>query len=201
MTSKGCELFQILKDDAVRVLHSICRQIWKTQQWPQDWKRSVFIPIPKKGNAKECSNYRTIVLISHISKFSSVQSLSHVWLCVTPRTSARQDSLSTTNSQSLLKLMAIDSVMPSNHLISVVPISSCIQSFLASGSFHMSQLFTSGGQSIGVSASASVIPVNIQDWFLLGWTGWISLQSKGLSRVISNTTIQKHQFFGGQLSL
>ena len=59
------ELFQILKDDAVKVLHSICQQIWKTQQWPQDWKRSVFIPIPKKGNAKECSNYRTIALISH----------------------------------------------------------------------------------------------------------------------------------------
>ena len=62
------ELFQILKDDAVRVLHSICQQIWKTQQWPQNWKRSVFIPIPKKGNAKECSNHRTIALISHASK-------------------------------------------------------------------------------------------------------------------------------------
>ena len=62
------ELFQILKDDAVKVLHSICQQIWKTQPWPQDWKRSVFIPIPKKGNAKECSNYRTIALISHASK-------------------------------------------------------------------------------------------------------------------------------------
>ena len=62
------ELFQILKDDAVKVLHSICQQTWKTQQWPQDWKRSVFIPIPKKGNAKECSNYRTIALISHASK-------------------------------------------------------------------------------------------------------------------------------------
>ena len=62
------ELFQILKDDAVEVLHSICQQIWETQQWPQDWKRSVFIPIPKKGNAKECSNYHTIVLISHTSK-------------------------------------------------------------------------------------------------------------------------------------
>ena len=61
-------LFQILKDDAVKVLHSICQQIWKTQQWPQDWKRSVFIPIPKKGNAKECSNYRTVALISHASK-------------------------------------------------------------------------------------------------------------------------------------
>ena len=62
------ELFQILKDDAVKVLHAICQQIWKTQQWPQDWKRPVFIPIPKKGNAKECSNYHTIVLISHVSK-------------------------------------------------------------------------------------------------------------------------------------
>ena len=62
------ELFQILKDDAVKVLHSICQQIWKTQQWPQDWQRSVFIPIPKKGNAKECSNYHTIALISHASK-------------------------------------------------------------------------------------------------------------------------------------
>ena len=62
------ELFQILEDDAVKVLHSVCQQIWKTQQWPQDWKRSIFIPIPKKGNPKECSNYRTIALISHASK-------------------------------------------------------------------------------------------------------------------------------------
>ena len=62
------ELFQILKDDPMKVLHSICQQVWKTQQWPRDWKRSVFIPIPKKGNAKECSNYRTIALISHASK-------------------------------------------------------------------------------------------------------------------------------------
>ena len=84
---------------------------------------------------------------------------------------------------------------------SVVPFSSCPQSFPALGSFPMSQLFTSGGQSIRVSASASVLPINTQDWSLLGWTGWISLQSKGLSRVFSNTTVQKHQFFGTQLSL
>ena len=82
---------------------------------------------------------------------------------------------------------------------SVIPFSSCPQSFPASGSFQMSQLFTSGGQSIGVSASASVLPMNIQDWFPLGWTGWISLLSKGPSRVFSNTTVQKHQFFGTQL--
>ena len=83
---------------------------------------------------------------------------------------------------------------------SVIPFSSCLQSFPASGSFQMSHLFASGGQSIGVSASASVLPMNIQDWFALGWTGWISLQSKGLSRVFSNTTVQNHQFFGAQLS-
>ena len=79
---------------------------------------------------------------------------------------------------------------------SVIPFSSCPQSFPASGSFQMSQLFTSGGQSIGVSASASVLPKNTQDWFPLEWSGWISLQSKGLSRVFSNTTVQKHQFLG-----
>ena len=81
---------------------------------------------------------------------------------------------------------------------SVVPFSSCLQSFPASRSFPISQFFTSGGQSIGVSASPSVLPMNIQDWFPLGLTGWISLQSKGLSRVFSNTTVQKHQFFSAQ---
>ena len=79
---------------------------------------------------------------------------------------------------------------------SVAPFSSCHQSFPASGSFQMSQFFTSGGQTIRISASASVLPVNIQDWFPLGRTGWISLQSKGFSRVFSNTTVQRHQFFG-----
>ena len=83
---------------------------------------------------------------------------------------------------------------------SVVPFSSCPQSFPASGYFQISQLVISGGQSNGVSASASVLPVNIQDWSPLGWTGWISLQFKGLSRVFSNTTVQKHQFFGTQVS-
>ena len=84
---------------------------------------------------------------------------------------------------------------------SVIPFFSCPQSFPASGSFQMSQLFTSGGQSNEVSASTSIVPMNTQDWSPLGWTGWISLQSKGLSRVFSNTTVQKHQFFGAQLSL
>ena len=84
---------------------------------------------------------------------------------------------------------------------SVIPFSSCLQSFPTSGSFQMTQLFTLGGQSIGVSASASVLPMYIHDWFSLGWTGWMSLQSKGLSRVFSNTTVQKNQFFSAQLSL
>ena len=83
---------------------------------------------------------------------------------------------------------------------SVIPFASCLQSFPASGSFPVSQFLTSGGKRIGASASASVLPMNIQDWFPLGWTGWISLQSKGLSRIFSNTTVQKHQFFGVQLS-
>ena len=85
-------------------------------------------------------------------------------------------------------------------LFSVVPFSSCFQFFTASGSFPMSQFFTSGSQNIGVSASASVFPMNIPDWFPLGFTGWICLQSKGLARVLSNTTVQNHQFFGAQLS-
>ena len=83
---------------------------------------------------------------------------------------------------------------------SVAPFSSCLQSFPASGSFPVSQLFTSGGQNIGVSASTSVLPMNTEDWSPLGYTGWISLQSKGLSRVFSNTTVQKHQLFSAQLS-
>ena len=131
----------------------------------------------------------------------SVQSLSHVRLSATPWTAACQASLSITNSRSLLKLMSITLVMPSTTSSSVGPFSSCLQSFPASGSFQMSQFFASGGQSIGVSASASVLPMNIQDWFPLGWTGWISLLSKGLSRVLFNTTVQKHQFFSAQLSL
>ena len=84
---------------------------------------------------------------------------------------------------------------------SVIPFSFCLQSFPASGSFQMCQLFASDGQNIGVSASTSVLPMNTQDWSPLGWTSWISLQSKGLSRVFSNTTVQKHQFFSAQLSL
>ena len=108
-------------------------------------------------------------------------------------------SLSFTISQCALKFMSIESVMLSNHLILCHPLFLLLQSFPASGSFPVSQLITSGSQSIG--ASASVLPVNIQDWFPLGLTGLISLQSKELSRVFSNTTVQNHQLFGAQLSL
>ena len=133
--------------------------------------------------------------------FSSVQFLRHVWLFATPWTAARQASLSITNSQSLLKLMYVGSVMPSNHLIFCHPLLLSPSFFPRSGSFQISQLFASGHQSIGVSASASVLPMNIQYWFPLEWTGWISLHSKGMSRVFSSTTVQKRQFFGAQLYL
>ena len=133
-------------------------------------------------------------------QFSSVQSLSRVQLSAAPWTTAHQASLSITNSRSLPKLMSIESVMPSSHLILCSPLLLHPQSFPASGSFPMSQLFAWGGQTTGVSALASFLPMNTQDWSPLGWTGWISLQSKGLPRVFSNTTVQKHQFFGTQLS-
>ena len=133
--------------------------------------------------------------------FHLVLSLSHVLLFATPWTAARQASLSITNSQSLLKLISIESVILSKHIILCHSLSSCLQFSPASGPFQMSQLFTSGCQSTEVPPSTSVLPMNIQAWFPLGWIGLISSQSKGLSRVFSNTTVQKHQFFGAQLSL
>ena len=134
-------------------------------------------------------------------RFSSVQWLSHVQLFVTPWTATCQASCP------LLSPRVCSNSYPLNWWChppissSVISFSSCRQSFPTSGSFPLSQFFPSGGQSIGVSASTSVLPMNIQDWSPLGWTGLISLQSKGLSRVFSNTTVQKHQFFSAQLSL
>ena len=118
-----------------------------------------------------------------------------------PWTVARQASLSITISQSLHKLMSIELVMPSNHLILCCPLLLLPSIFPSIRVFPMSQFFASGGQSIGVSASASVLPMTIQDCFPSGWIGLISLQSKGLSRVFSNTTVQKHHFFSTQLCL
>ena len=136
----------------------------------------------------------------YILWFSSVQfSRSVVSDFATPRIAAHQTSLSPTpgvHSYSCPSSWWCHPAISS----SVVPFSSCPQSPPASGSFSISQLFAWGGQSIGVSASASVLPMNTQDCSPLGWTGWISLQSKGLSRVFSNTAVQKHQFFGAQLS-
>ena len=133
-------------------------------------------------------------------EFSSVQSLTCVRIFVTPWITARQASLSVINFWSPPKPMSIESVMPSNHLILCRPLLLLPSIFPSIRVFPMSQLFASGGQSIGVSALASFLPKNTQDWSPLGWTGWISLQSKRLSRVFSNTTVQKHHFFGAQLS-
>ena len=128
---------------------------------------------------------------------SSVQSLSHVLLFVTPWIAACQASLSITNSQSSLRLTSIESVMPSSHLI----LCRSILLLPALESFPRSQLFTWGGQSTGVSALASFLAKKSQRWTPSECTGWISFQSKGLSRVFSNTTVQKHQFFGAQPTL
>ena len=127
--------------------------------------------------------------------YSSVQSLSHVWLFVTPWTTARQASLSITTPRVYSNSRPLSRWCHPTIWSSVIPFSSHLQSFPASGSFQMSPFFASGGQCIGVSVSASVLGST------LGWTGWISLQSKGLSRVFFNTTVQKHQFFSTQLSL
>ena len=131
----------------------------------------------------------------------AVHFLSHVGFFAVPWTVACQASLSFTISWSLLKLMSIESWCHPTIFLSAAPFSSCPQCFPASGSFLTSQLFASGGQSIGASALASVLPVNIQDWFPWGLTGLISLLSKGPSRVFCSTTVQKHQFFGAQPSL
>ena len=148
-----------------------------TQQWWQNWKMSVFIPIPKKGNAKQCSNS---IKFSHsvVSDSLRPQGLQHARpSCPSPTPGAYSNSCPLSR---WCHPTISSSVVPFSHL----------QSFAASESFPKNQFFTSGGQRIGVSASASVFPMNIQDWFSLGLTDWISLQYKGLSRVFSNTTVQ-----------
>ena len=147
--------------------------------------------------------YHNLVQLSFISDIwvmsSSVQSLSHVQLFATPWNAAYQASLSITrvySSSCPLSWWCYPTISSS-----IVPFSFHLQSFWVSGSFQMSQLFASGGQIVGVSASTSVLPMNIQDWFPLGLIGWISLLSKEHPRVFSNTMVQKHQFFGTQLSL
>ena len=143
-------------------------------------------PIPPRGGIRH-------------SSVQFIQSLSHVQLFTIPWTAVCQASLSITNSWVYSNLCPLSWWCHQKISTSVVPFSSCLQSCPALGSFQMSQVFASGGQSIGVSASASVLPMNIQNWFPLGWTGLISVLSKGLSRIFSNTMVQKHQFFGTQL--
>ena len=149
--------------------------------------------------------YRVFCLtlkVLHYLQFSSVQfsHSSHVQLFVTPWIAARQASLSVTNSWSLLKLMSIKSLKPSSNLILYRPLLLLPPIPPSIRVFSNESTLPWGGQIIGVSASASVLPMNTQGWSPLGWTGWISLQSKGLSRIFSSTTVQKHQFFGIQLS-
>ena len=145
---------------------------------------------------KTCYKTKRYIYISINIYFVVVQSLSHVQLFATPRTAECQASLSLTVSWSLLRFMSIDLVMPSNYLLILPSVFPSIRAF------PMSWLFVSGGQSIGVSASVSVLPMSIQHCFPLQFTGLISLQSKGrLSRVFSSTTVRKHQFFGAQTSL
>ena len=132
--------------------------------------------------------------------FCGVQLFSHVWFFVTPWTAACQASLSITNSWSLLKLTFIESVMPSIQLIFYHPLLLPPAIFFSIRVFSKESVFRIRWSSIGVSASASVLPMNIQDWFPLGWTGWLSLQSKGLKSLLQHT-VQKHQFFSTQFSL
>ena len=157
--------------------------------WTQDSTHSL-ICIDTWNNQKEGYEFLTQFYCCSVDK---------LWLSMTPWTAAHQASLSSTVSWSLLKFMSIESVMLCNHLIHCHLFSFCIHSSTASGSFPMSQLIASGGQSTG--ASASVLPMNIWGWFPLVLTGLISLQFKGLSRVFSSTTIWKHPFFGSQPSL
>ena len=135
------------------------------------------------------------------SSLCSVQLLNRVRLFLTPWTAACQASLSITNSRSLPKFMSVELVMPSNHFILSRPVLLLPSIFPSIRVFPMSQLFTSGGQSTRVSASTSVLPMNTQAWSPLGWTCWISLQSRVRSRVFSNNAVQGHQFFCTQLSL
>ena len=157
-----------------------CYFSWVNPMYPRKQRTSNWVRVKVIG--RELSS-------SSINKFSSVQLLSHVRLLETPWTAACQVSLS------------IESVMPSKHLILCHPLLLLPSIFPSIRVFSDESVFISGGQSIGMSASASVLPTDIQDWFPLGWTGWLSLLSKGLSGVFSNTTVQKRQFFSAQLSL
>ena len=162
--------------------------------------------LPAKQETRVWSRLREDPLEKEMATYSCILALlfsllSRVPLFVTPWTAGCWASLSFTISQTCSNSCPLSQWCLPTISSFIIPFSSCLQSFPASGSFPVSQFFASGGQSIGASASTSVLWMNIQDWFPLGLTGWVSLQSKGLSRVFSNTTVQKHQFFGTQPSL
>ena len=183
-------LWNIASQLQARILEWFAMPSFRESSWPRDWIRvscgswiaGVFFTAETSG--------KPLMTI----QFSSVQSLNcHPTLC---------DPMDCSTPGFPVNHQLPEPTQTHVHQVSeVIPFFSCLQSFPASESFQMSQYFTSGGQSIGVSSSASVLPMNIQDWLPLGWTDWISLQSKGLSRVFSNTTVQKHQFFDAQPSL
>ena len=185
------EMLQILQfrlqqcmNQEISYVQAVFRKSWGARdqncQYPWDHRKSKRIPE---------------------KRISSVQLLSHVRLFATSWAVARQASLSITNSWSPPKPMSIVLVMLSNHLTLCCPLLLLFSIFPSMRFFSNESTLQSRGQSIGVSASTSVLPMNTQDWSPLGWTGWISLQSKGLSRVFSNTTVQKHQFFSTHLPL
>ena len=172
---------------------------WSQSINSSDTYRELALILPFQGSTylENGPNYIYLKITTFICcVLTVVQLLSHIQLFVTPWTAPCQAPLSSIISQSLLRFMSTESVMLSNHLILCCPLSSSPQSFPASGSFPVSWLFTSGGQIIGASASATVLPMNIQGGFPLGLTALMTLQSEGLSRVFSSTTIQKHPFFG-----
>jgi len=171
------------------VLEKSQTQVFSSVKWELS-----FFPSQRCGVETKWDNYQLP------NQIRSDQSLIRVWLFATPWITARQASLSITNYRSSLRLTSIESVMPSSHLILCRPLLLLPPSLPASEYFPMSQLFAWGGQSTGVSALASLLPKNTQGWSPWEWTGWISLQSKGLSRIFSNTTVQKHQFFVAQPS-
>ena len=182
---------------------------WEKEEEPEIKLPTFSLSQRMLGNSRQTPTFVSLtmpkpltvwIIINCSVQLSSFQSRSHVWLFATPWTVVLQASLSIITPRVYSNSCPLSQWCHPPTSSSVIPFSSCLQSFPASGPFQMSQFFPSGGQSIGVSASTSVLPLNTQDWSPLGWTGWISLQAKGLSRVFSNTIVWKHQFFGNKFS-
>ena len=196
--------FIIPCEDSLKHLHQCCSDCHGGKDPPMSTVVNCLVAVSYEHQGESEFRYMALCMTPACSLCHDlrwIQSLSRVQLYVSPCTAACQASMPNTNSQNLFKLMSIESVMPCNHLILYDPLLILLSIISSIRVFFKSQLFTSGGQSTGVLASASLLPMTIQDWFPLGWTGWISLQSKGLSRVFSNTTVQKHQFFCVQFAL